>query len=589
MLRKTFFHLILFLLPFGCLAQFYMKGKITDEKNAILANVKMRLLSNGMLYANGSSGEFGLPSSKKADTVFCFVQGYDSLKTVVKNGQYNTIVLKPNSFTKEDKKAYLSSLTPYLARDASYIHYIFAESYSNMVENSFVETARFPITGFSLNVNKASYSNIRRFINNHTIMPTDGVRIEEMLNYFPLNFAPKPNGDEVFGIKSQISTCPWNSENLLLFIAAQAQKVDLDKVPPSNLVFLIDNSGSMDMPNRLPLLKAGFKMLANNLRSIDTVTIVTYGGAASVLLPPTSGKEKEKIDEAIEGLEAAGDTPGASGLKLAYQMAQNKYIKNGNNRVILATDGDFNVGQTNEKELEYLIKDYKKSGIYLTCLGVGMGNYKDSKLETLARYGNGNFAYLDNESEAEKVLSKEFAQTVLTVASDVSLNLHFDPIWVKQYRLIGFDNRQDAVTDSTCQLEGGEIGSGHCIMAMVEIIPNKTMESWQSNIQSAIGNIELKYKLPTKKQFQQKEQQLFTSNLPFDSLCSSLRFATSVAMFGTLVKQSHFATTSDFDKTYAIASAAIEKDNLLQQEFLTLVLKAKELYTPKSIRKRKKD
>ncbi len=587
MLTQKIFLQIALVLPLGCIGQFYMKGRVVDDRNLILENVKMRLLSNGMLYANGASGEFGLPSSRRADTVFCFAEGYDSLKAVIKYGDYNTIVLKPTPLTKEEKENHLSSLTPHLARDVNYTHYVNDESYSNMVENTFVDARKFPNTGFSLNINKASYSNVRRYINNHTIMPTDAVRIEEMLNYFSLCFAPKPIDNDVFGIKTQLSSCPWDSSHLLLFIGVRAKKIDLENVPPGNLVFLIDNSGSMDMPNRLPLLKSGFKMLVNNLRDKDTVTIVSYGGTASLLLGPTGGAEKEKIIAAIEGLSPAGETPGSSGLKLAYQMAQSKFVKDGNNRVILATDGDFNVGQVNDKELESLIKNYRNSGIYLTCLGVGMGNYKDSKLETLARYGNGNFAYLDNEAEAEKVLVKEFAQTVLPVASNVSLNINFSgSTLVKQYRLIGFDNRQDALYDSTTQLEGGEIGSGHSIIAMAEITPNSS--NWKSQTNNTIGNIELKYQLPEKQEIQNVTKEISNNYLPFAQLDSNLRFATSVAMFGTLAKQSKFAAGYNFDMVSNIATAAVAQNDLVQQEYLLLLQKAKELYMPKSVRHKKR-
>lgn len=590
MLTQKIFLQIALLLPLGCMGQFYMRGRIVDDKNSILSNVKMRLLSNGMLYENGASGEFGLPSARKADTVFCVKHGYDSLKAVVKYNVYNTIVLNPTPFTRQEKQNHLSSLTPNLAWYPNYSHYVSDDSYSNMVENSFVEAAKFPLTGFSLNVNKASYSNVRRYINNQTVMPSDAVRIEEMLNYFSLCFAPKPEGDDVFGIKTQLSDCPWDTSHLLLFIGVRAKKVDLEKVPPSNLVFLIDNSGSMDMPNRLPLLKAGFKMLVNNLREKDTVTIVSYGGTASLLLSPTSGEEKEKIIAAIEGLSPAGETPGSSGLKLAYQMAQSKFIKDGNNRVILATDGDFNVGQINDKELEGLIKNYRNSGIYLTCLGVGMGNYKDSKLETLARYGNGNFAYLDNEAEAEKVLVKEFAQTVLPVASNVSLNINFaGSSLVKQYRLIGFDNRQDALYDSTTQLEGGEIGSGHSMIAMVEILPHKTLYDWENMGNETIGKIEMKYQLPEKKQVNNVGVAIPSNYLPFKSLDSTLRFATCVAMFGTLTKKSRFASNYNFDTVYTLALATAANTDFVQQEFLSLLQKAKAIYTPKTIRHRKKD
>ncbi len=323
-----------------------------------------------------------------------------------------------------------------------------------------------------MNIDKASYSNIRRFINTNTPVPPDAVRIEEMLNYFNEAYS-EPDPGQLFKIKSVLTACPWNQENQLLFINVNSRKLNLDALPPCNLVFLIDISGSMDMPNRLPLLQSSFKLLVNNLRPKDTVSIVVYGGAVGIQLNATSGADKEKILKAIDELVPGGSTPGESGIKLAYDVAQNHFIKGGNNRVILATDGDFNVGAKTEDELDELISQKRQSGIYLTCLGVGMGNYKDSKIQTLAKKGNGNFAYLDNFPEAEKVLLTEFTQTLYAVADNVYMNVNFDPNYVSEYRLIGFDNKVGALNDSLSVIEGGEVGSGHSIIAAFEIIPTE--------------------------------------------------------------------------------------------------------------------
>ncbi|MES2773944.1 MAG: von Willebrand factor type A domain-containing protein [Bacteroidota bacterium] len=588
-MRRRSLQLIALLLPLFSNGQYYIPGKITDEQGKYVPLVKMKLQSSGFTFQNGSKGEFGIPTSKKIDTVTCFVSGYDTVKAPLRAGTYNTIVMKASAITKNETVSRLSSLTKNLARDPTYMRYVFDETYSKMVENDFVDAARYPVTGFSLNVNKASYSNVRRFINNNTIMPTDAVRIEEMLNYFSLSCTPPPTGKDVFNLETRVSSCPWNDANLLLFINMQARKMDLDKVPHSNLVFLIDDSGSMDMPNRLPLLKAAFRMLVNNLRNTDTVTLVTYGGTAGVMLQPTSGAEKQKIIEAIEGLTPAGSTPGSSGLKMAYEIAKSNFIKDGNNRVILATDGDFNVGQTDEKDLEELITRYRKSGIFLTCLGVGMGNYKDSKLQVLAKFGNGNFSYIDNEQEAEKVLVKEFSQTLVSVAGDVFINIDFDKNWVEQYRLIGFDNKQEAIADSSSILEGGEIGSGHSLMAIVEIVPKKKSRiDWLNNATSSIGQIKLQYKVPNiaAPQFISKAVPLNYST--FTGMDRQLRFATAVAMFGQLVKQSRFAVNYDFDMVSAIATDAAPPTDLLQQEFIKLVQEAKKIYVKDEGKKKKK-
>jgi len=570
-------------------AQFYITGIITDDKGGFLPMVNMRLHSSGHLFQNGSKGEFGIPSSKKTDTLTCYINGYDTIKAFVVAGTYKAIVLKPTTATRYNRISRLSSLTNNLIKDPNYVRYVFDETYSNMVENDFVIAAKYPVTGFSLNVNKASYSNVRRFINNKTIMPTDAVRIEEMLNYFSLSCTPPPVGKDVFNLETRVSSCPWNDANLLLFINVQAKKMDLDKVPPSNLVFLIDDSGSMDMPNRLPLLKAGFRMLVNNLRNTDTVTLVTYGGTAGVLLQPTSGGEKQKIIEAIEGLTPAGATPGSSGLKMAYEIAKSNFITGGINRVILATDGDFNVGQTNEKDLEELITRYRNTGIFLTCIGVGMGNYKDSKLQVLAKFGNGNFSYIDNEREAEKVLVTEFTQTVVSIAGDVFLNLDFNKDWVEQYRLIGFDNKQESITDSTSVLEGGEIGSGHSLIAIVEIIPVKKLKTDSlNNPAAAIGQIKLQYSLPALLKPQVLNKQVLLNYSTFTGMDSKLRFATAVTMFGQLIKQSRFAANYDFDMVNAIAADAAAPTDLLHQEFLKLVQDAKKIYAKDEGKKKKK-
>ena len=573
--------------------QYYITGLVKNTYNTPLSSVKMRLQSSKLLYQSGSQGEFGIPSKLSNDTVICWAEGYDTLRAALNSRLYNAITLTPTpQLDKRIKNgSRLSSITKDLVKDPQFIRNINGESYSNAVENDFVQASRYPVTSFSLNVDKASYSNIRRFINNKTDPPSDAIRIEEMLNYFSLSCAAPPAGTALFNIDSRISNCPWNGKNLLLFINAQARKMDLDKVPASNLVFLIDDSGSMDMINRLPLLKAAFKMLTANLRDRDTVTIITYGGTAGIVLGPTSGADKLKINNAIETITPGGATAGSGGIKMAYQMAEHSFIKNGNNRVILATDGDFNVGQVTEKELEDLILHYKNSGIYLTCLGVGMGNYKDSKLETLARHGNGNFAYLDTEAEAEKVLVTEFTQTLFAIANNVSLSVDFNPKVIKSYRLIGFDNKQEALTDSTSMLAGGEIGSGHSMMALIELEPVDTSRiGILHSTDKVAGSILLKYNLPNTGEAEQLSEEVTLNYQHFSELDRNLQFATAVSMFGSLLKQSRFTPAVTFDQVLQIATPAASPGNLLQQEFLKLVSDAKLMMTEqKSKRKRKKE
>ncbi|HEX8277895.1 MAG TPA: von Willebrand factor type A domain-containing protein, partial [Segetibacter sp.] len=412
------------------------------------------------------------------------------------------------------------------------------------------------------------------------------VRIEEMLNYFNFRKPQSGNQEKTFLFNSNVTSCPWNPESLLLFINLQARKINLDKTPAANLVFLIDVSGSMDMPNRLPLLKSAFKLLTENLRSKDRVTIVTYGDKVKILLATTSGDNKQKIIEAIEGLIPGGATPGASAIRTAYMVARENFIVNGNNRVILATDGDFNVGQSSEKDLEFIISSESKTGIYLTCLGVGIGNYKDSKLEALAKKGNGNFAYLDNEKEAEKVLVEEYAQTLYSVANNVYLNIQFIPGAVKEYRLIGFDNKKSAVTDKNTELEGGEIGSGHSLLAAFEIIPAEgSFSSPDRSNERPIATVQISYKIPGSAETVKETFCAIDNFLPLAQSDSTLRFASSVIMFGTLLKESSFSKNFTWEALHNLAASSANPDNLLQKEFVDLVAKAKKLYP--SSRRRK--
>jgi Ca-activated chloride channel family protein len=411
-------------------------------------------------------------------------------------------------------------------------------------------------------------------------VPPDAVRIEEMLNYFNLNYNLPP-GKNVFDVRTTLTSCPWNAENQLFYVNLSSKKINIDTLPPSNLVLLIDISGSMDMANRLPLLKSAFRLLVNNLRDKDSVAIVVYGGLTGIMLNPTSGSEKEKILKAIDELIPGGSTPGESGIRLAYRVARHHFIKGGNNRVILATDGDFNVGLKTDEELDELISQHRASGIYLTCLGVGMGNYKDSKIQTLAKKGNGNFSYLDNFQEAEKVLLKEFTQTLYAVADDVYMNVAFNSEYVKEYRLIGFDNRIGALKDSLSVIEGGEIGSGHSMVAVFEVVPtDNNKDAVRDNF--TLGNfadIRIQYRLPNDSVHQHAQ---FASNfdyVPFNDLSRCYRFSAAVIMFGSLLKESSFTKDISWNEVLSLAENSSERSDQLQKEFISLVQQAKTLYT----------
>lgn len=588
-MKKIYLYIIFFITASAVNAQYYLRGEIKDEKNQPLQNVKILLHSNNHIYYSGSSGGFGITTNYRIDSLSLSLDGYEA-KTVKVNceqWQYITLKVLPSNVNKNRPK--LISVAKNFEHTSHLKWHIDDETYFKMVENEYVNAYKYPNTGFSLNVNKASYSNVRRFINSGSVVPPDAVRTEELINYFNLHYR-EPEPGSLFHFESQLTSCPWDMEKQLLFLNINAKKLNLSMVPPGNFVFLIDASGSMDSPNRLPLLKAAFQMFVKNLRPIDTVSIVAYGGTVGIWMQPTGGAEKEKIIKRIEELNAVGDTPGESAIMTAYALARSVYNKNSNNRIILATDGDFNVGQTSEKALEDLITKERQSGIYLTCLGVGMGNFKDSKLQTLANKGNGNYAYLDDINEAEKVLVKELTQTFYAVADDVFLNVKFNSNLVKAYRLIGFDNRRDAVEDSTLDLEGGEIGSGNSVLAVFEIIPASDKLFHPDVLaKDVVASIEMRYSLCDDTTQLQMVKDCINNYTDFEMIDKDLQFATAVTMFALKVKQSKYIKLVNWDDIRRIASASYNPDSYLQTEFLQLVDKAAEIYNPKKKKRNKRD
>lgn len=557
--------------------QFYFRGEVRDESGNSLQNVIIKQKSTGYLFRTGSSGSYGIMSAKNSDTLFFSYEGYQKETVVAHSDKYLTLNLKLlPAIASNIKKNKLSSLTKDLSRENQKKWYTGDETYASLVENNFVEAKKNPSTDIALNIDRASYSNVRRFINLGLAVPPDAVRIEEMLNYFNFGYE-EPGENSLFKLKTTLTNCPWNKDNQLYFINVYSKKLNLDSLPPSNLIFLVDISGSMDMPNRLPLLKSAFKMLSMNLREKDTVSIVIYGGAVGVLLFPTAGSEKEKIIKAIDEMQPGGSTPGESGIKLAYNIAKKHFIEDGNNRIILATDGDFNVGIQTEQELDELVSRNRASGIYLTCLGVGMGNYKDSKIQTLSRKGNGNFAYVDNFQEAEKVILKEFTQTLYTIADDVSTNVTFDPALVKNYRLIGFDNKVGALTDSTADVEGGEIGPGQSLTIAFEIEPN--FNASENVYSDHYTEISLQYKLPSDSVRHFKKEKFPYDPIQFKELNQSYRFATSLIMFGTILKSSPFGKEISWGDILYNASESANPTDASQSQFVEIVYKARNFYS----------
>ena len=586
-LKKCFFYILFLLLAFTARSQYYLRGEIKDEKNQSLQNAKILLHSTKHFYFTGTYGGFGITTKTLVDSLTISLDGYEpkSLKVNADQWQYVTLKILPSNVNNNRPK--LISVTKNVEHTSKVKWFIDNETYFQMVENEYVRAEKFPNTGFSLNVNKASYSNVRRFINMHSAVPPDAVRTEEMINYFNLHYREPKNGD-IFKFESQLTSCPWDMEKQLLFVNVNAKKLDLNVIPPGNFVFLIDVSGSMDMPNRLPLLKAAFQMFVKNLRPIDTISIVTYGGTVGIWLQPTGGAEKEKIIKSIEELSASGDTPGEAAIMTAYALARSTFKDKGSNRVILATDGDFNVGLTSEKAMEDLITKERQGGIYLTCLGVGMGNFKDSKLATLAKKGNGNYAYLDDIAEAEKVLVKELTQTFFAVADDVFMNMKFNGDLVKEYRLIGFDNRRDAVADSSIDLEGGEIGSGNSVIAIFEIIPaSDKLFKPETFPTDKVADIEMRYSLCDDTTLLVTKNYCLANFVDFKSLDKELQFATAVAMFGLKIKQSKYIKQADWQDIQRIAAESYDPNSYLQAEFLKLIDKAQDIYASKKRKKNK--
>ncbi|TCC97602.1 vWA domain-containing protein [Pedobacter hiemivivus] len=464
------------------------------------------------------------------------------------------------------------------------------ESYAAIQENGFQNPFKNPLSTFSIDIDAASYSNVRRFINNGGLPPKDAIRVEEMINYFDYEY-PQPKGSDPVNIVTEITSAPWNTKHKLVQIGLQGRKIPTDNLPASNLVFLIDVSGSMNEPNKLPLLVSSFKLLTDQLRAKDKVAIVVYAGNSGLVLPSTAGSDKAKIKDALNSLSAGGSTAGGAGIELAYKVAGQNFIKGGNNRVILATDGDFNVGASSDKDMQSLIEEKRKTGIFLTVLGYGMGNTKDSKMETLADKGNGNYAYIDNINEARKVLINEFGGTLFTIAKDVKLQVEFNPDKVQAYRLIGYENRLLEDKDfNDDRKDAGELGSGHTVTALYEVIPTGVKSSfagavddlkYQENKKTSKGSqeiltVKLRYKEPDGSSSKLIQEAIIDHSAPFENASNNFRFAASVAEFGMLLRQSDFKQNASFDHVIHTAVQAMGKDQEgYRSEFIKLAKSAK--------------
>ncbi len=561
---------------------------------------------------NGNFEFYTEPGTYLIEVLYIGFKKYSSEITVPKTGLSNLVIsLDPESTTLEEvvigndqvvisKQAEfqlqlrgVSTLSMSSPTPTGFYNYPNSEEYAEISENTFKWATKTPLSTFSIDVDGASYSNVRRMIMDGRLPVKDAVRVEELINYFNYDYE-HPRGEHPFSVNTEVGKAPWNPDHQLVQIGIQGEKVEADNLPPSNLVFLLDVSGSMNSYDKLPLLKKGFKLLTNQLREDDYVSIVVYAGSSGLVLPPTSGADKETILEALNKLSAGGSTAGASGIKQAYQVAKEYFKENGNNRIILATDGDFNVGVSSNSELVDLIQEKRDQGIFLSVLGFGSGNLKDSKMEQIANNGNGNYYYIDNLLEAKKVLVSEMGGTLHTIAKDVKIQVEFNPENVKAYRLIGYENRLLADEDfNNDKKDAGELGSGHTVTALYEVVPHGV------DIDSSLSDIDpLKYQTPTTpvngfddelmtvklryKQPDGEKSQLLSQIIKRSDrseLSENLKFASSVASFGMLLRDSKFKGNSSFEMVQQLAKESKGVDeNGYRAEFIKIVELAELLY-----------
>ncbi|HXT58175.1 MAG TPA: VWA domain-containing protein [Pirellulales bacterium] len=473
-----------------------------------------------------------------------------------------------------------------------------AESYAAIVENPFVKVVDSPLSTFSIDVDTASYANVRRFLNSNSLPPPDAVRIEELINYFQYSY-PQPEGDVPFSVNTEVAGCPWNAEHRLLRVGLKGREIAVERRPASNLVFLLDVSGSMNEPNKLPLVKEAMLLLTEQLGENDHVSIVVYAGNSGLVLPPTNGANKRTIEAAISGLSPGGSTNGGEGIQTAYATAQANFIKQGVNRVILATDGDFNVGVTDQNDLVRLVEEQARGGVFFSALGFGTGNLKDGTLEKLADKGNGNYAYIDTLGEARKVLVEQLSGTLVTIAKDVKLQIEFNPAQVDAFRLIGYENRVLAHADfNDDRKDAGDVGAGHTVTALYELVPpgkaagvaavdelkyQRVAPAFKPAAESdELLTLKLRYKQPDGDKSRLLEHVIADSGKKYGQASRDFKFASAVAAFGMLLRHSPNAGDANLDAVLELAGEGLDSDlNGYRAEFIALAKKAKELASPK--------
>ncbi|NLF41144.1 MAG: DUF3520 domain-containing protein, partial [Bacteroidales bacterium] len=556
-----------------------INGHVSNTRSESLPGVKVTENKSGKSVYTNNDGAYKIEVPENVKSLVFSYPGYETIEKTI--GKSKTINVVMQEATDKDMNVMVTGMpmremeesrkmssaktcaptsyayqAPYQADDFN------TESYSTIRETGFRDTKNQPLSTFSIDVDNASYSNVRRFINNGSLPPQDAVRIEEMLNYFKYDF-PEPVEGHPFGMHTEYTDCPWAPDHQLLRIGLNAKSLDTRQLPNSNLVFLIDVSGSMNEPNKLPLVKSSLKLLIEELRPSDRIAIVIYAGSYSIALPSTPASKKSEIISVIDNLSAGGSTAGGGALKMAYKVAEENFIKNGNNRIIMATDGDFNVGESSDAAMERLVETHRDKGIYMTVLGFGMGNYKDSRLEIIANKGNGNYSYIDNIQEARKQLVSEFAGTIFTIAKDVKIQIEFNPARIKGYRLIGYENRRlnnEDFNDDT--KDAGELGAGHTVTALYEIIPNGSNadipgidplkyqtnnETVKADPSAELMTIKIRFKLPDQNNSIKLDVPVKGKLIAFKDASEDHRFATAVAEFGLILSKSKFKGNASYE------------------------------------------
>ncbi|MDQ1771340.1 DUF3520 domain-containing protein [Labilibaculum sp. A4] len=599
----------------GNLSAKSISGTVSDESNVPMPGVSIIIKGTGIGSVTNIEGKYTIEANENDILIFGFI-GMIAQEIKVKQQSIINVILKAENISLDEvvvcaygiskQQAIMGSAAgarvkgrkfkkrnPVLLEmmDCEMEEDFNTEAYSAIHENGYKQAVKNPLSTFSIDVDAASYSNVRRFLTEGTKPPIDAVRIEEMVNYFNYDYA-QPNDEHPFSITNEVAECPWNSENLLLHIGLQGKKIETENLPASNLVFLLDVSGSMDSPNKLPLLKKAFKLLVGQLREDDRVAIVVYAGNSGLVLPSTSGSRKEDILNALNRLNAGGSTAGASGLKQAYKAASENFIEGGNNRIILATDGDFNIGQSSNAEMERLIEKEREKGIFISVLGFGMGNYKDDKMEIIADKGNGNYAYIDNLLEAKKVLVNEFGGTLFTIAKDVKIQIEFNPAVVAEYRLVGYENRMLASEDFEDDTkDAGELGSGHSVTALYEIklMKNKKKQDQELKYQNTslnanaytgneLATVKFRYKKPDGKKSLLLEKIISNTRIDRRELSNNFKFSASVAGFGLLLRDSKFKGNCSYGMLIDLAQQSKGEDKEgYRSEFIQLMKLAKQL------------